>query len=197
MKIGIFGGSFDPVHKGHLAFALRAAEVAGLDKVFLLPEAAPRRRDSVTHYAHRIAMLRIATKPYQKLDVLDMPDKRFTVTQTLPRLQNKFKGDELYLLMGSDIVQYLGSEVWPGTAKLLKEMQLVVGVRGEESSQGIESVLQNITPDKEVIIVQTDAKHASSSDIRRALEQGKDHQSALQSLETYIKQNWIYESIAP
>lgn len=197
MKIGIYSGAFDPVHKGHVAFALKAAVEAGLDKVYFLPEAVPRRRESVTHYGHRVAMLKIATKPYQKLEVLEMPDKRFTVHQTLPRLQSKFKDAELHLLIGSDVVEFLGSKAWPGTDKLLKDMRLIVGVRGDDAQEDIAAVLQGIVNSRAFHIVQTDAKNANSSEIRKALTDGKTHESSLQSLERYIKQNWIYESIAP
>lgn len=196
MKVGIYSGTFDPVHKGHVAFALKAAETAGLDKVYFLPEAVPRRKKGVTHYAHRMAMLRLATKPYERLEILDLPDKRFTVKQTLPRLEKLFGDDELHLLIGSDVVQYLPSG-WPGVDRLLEKMRLIVGIRGDANQQGIVSTLQDIIPARDFYIVQSDSKHARSEDIRSALSRGKTHSSALQMTEEYIKQNWLYVSIAP
>ena len=80
-KVGIFSGTFDPVHAGHIAFALEAMESAGLDKVYFLPESMPRRKSGVTHYAHRLAMLELALKPYNKLSILELPDKQFSVVK--------------------------------------------------------------------------------------------------------------------
>lgn len=194
-KIGIFSGTFDPVHKGHIAFALKAAEAAGLDKVYLLPEAVPRRREGATHYAHRIAMLRLAVKPHRKLAVLDLPDKQFTVARTLPRLKKNFAGDELYLLLGSDVAPYLGSGAWPGTQRLLESVRLIVGLRAGADAAETIALLSELTAESNFLVVQTNDEHASSRDIRRALGQGKDHAAALRSIKNYIKQNWLYVEV--
>lgn len=194
-KIGIFSGTFDPVHKGHVSFALEAAKTAGLDKVYFLPEAVPRRHSGVTHYAHRVAMLRLAIKPYKSLGILDLPDKQFSVNRTLPRLQKKFPDADLHLLLGSDVVQYLGSGAWPSTDTLLKSMKLVVGMRTGEDTDLMIASLQDLVPDRSFHIVMTNAPHASSSDVRAALQRGDSHDNALISLEKYIKQNWLYEVV--
>ena len=65
-RIGIFAGTFDPVHKGHISFALQAIEAAGLDEVVFLPEPRPRHKQSVTDQSHRIAMINLAIKAYPK-----------------------------------------------------------------------------------------------------------------------------------
>lgn len=195
-KIGVFSGTFDPVHKGHVAFALAAAETAGLDKVYLLPEALPRRKQGVTHYAHRIAMLRLAIKPHPKLGILDLPDKQFTVNRTLPRLQKRFKQADLYLLIGSDVVPVLASGAWPDAKNLLSSVKLVVGLRGDEDGQVIAAQLQALLPDRKFHIVKTIDKHASSNAIRASLRQGKSHISSLRSTERYIKKNWLYASVS-
>lgn len=194
-KVGIFSGTFDPVHKGHIAFALEAARAAGLDKIYFLPEAMPRRHSGVTHYAHRIAMLKLAVKPYKSLDVLDLPDKQFSVKQTLPRLQKKFSDTDLHLLLGSDVVRYLDSSAWPAADRLLARMKLVVGMRAGEDKDLVVANLQDLVPDRSFHIVMTDVPHASSSEVRAALQRGRKHDSALTSLENYIKQNWLYEVV--
>jgi len=194
--VGIFSGTFDPVHKGHIAFALKAAEAAGLDKVYLLPEAAPRRKDGVTHIAHRIAMLRLATKPHKKLEVLELPDKQFSVSRTLPRLQKQFDDAELHLLIGSDIVPYLAGGAWPQADRLLAGMRLIVGLRDSGQEQEVAGALQELLSDRSFRIVRADNTFASSRDIRNSLRRGKRHAGALRSLEGYIKANWLYVSIA-
>src|SRR6185295_10705588 len=101
-RIGFFSGTFDPIHKGHIAFALQALEAAELDRVYFMPEAKPRRKEGMTHYGHRVAMLRLALRPHKNLKVLEVPDRQFSVQRTMPRLKTRFKNDQLFLLMGSD-----------------------------------------------------------------------------------------------
>src|SRR5690606_19846410 len=128
----------------------------GLDKVYLLPEAAPRRKDGVTHIAHRIAMLRLATKPHKKLEVLELPDKQFSVSRTLPRLQKQFDDAELHLLIGSDIVPYLAGGAWPQADRLLAGMRLIVGLRDSGQEQEVAGALQELLPDRSFRIVRAD-----------------------------------------
>lgn len=198
MKIGVFSGTFDPVHAGHITFALTAAEQADLDKVYFLPEQVPRRKSGVTHYAHRVAMLKLALKPHQKLEILELPDKQFSMKNTLPRLNKKFETDELFMLIGTDMLRMLSSDEvatqWPGHKQLVDNFSLVVGVRSEtevaEASRMLD-VLQN-----NGVVVETDRQHVSSRSIRGALMNGESHDELLKSLETYVRQNWLYVSPA-
>src|SRR5581483_3364510 len=86
-RIGIYSGVFDPVHAGHIGFALQAVERAGLDKVYFLPERRPYHKQGVEHFGHRVAMLKRATRPHPALSVLELEDISFTVERTLPKLQ--------------------------------------------------------------------------------------------------------------
>ncbi len=71
-KVGILAGTFDPIHIGHIAFALRAIEKAQLDKVILLPEREPRRKRNVTDFNHRLSMLKLSVKSFELLEVLEL-----------------------------------------------------------------------------------------------------------------------------
>ncbi len=198
-KIGIFSGTFDPVHAGHIAFALAAAEQAGLDTVYFMPEQQPRRKEGVTHYAHRLAMLKLALRPYKKLRILELPDRQFTVRSSWPRIKKQFKDSEVHLLIGSDMLRLLSStdaaSQWPGYKKFLHEVRLVVGVRDEIDASEASQLLATVQPGG--VAVETDRPHVSSSAIRRALMQGKQHAELLGSLRSYIDEHWIYASIAP
>src|SRR3982750_4185468 len=99
-RIGIYAGVFDPVHAGHIAFALQAGDKARLDKIYFLPERRPRHKQGVEHFGHRVAMLKRASKPHTKLDVLELEDISFNMERTLPRLQKKLKGEQLVFLFG-------------------------------------------------------------------------------------------------
>lgn len=196
-KIGIFSGTFDPVHAGHIATALEAMKQAGLEKVYFLPERSPRRKEGVTHYAHRIAMLKLALKPYKNLAVLELPDKQFSVTKTLPRLRSRFKNDQLYQIIGSDMVHILVSQddqvQWPGLSTYLTEVTLVVGVRSGTDHEEVKRLLTAIQPGG--IIVLTPSSHVASSVIRLAVSRGKMPDTLLKTVRPYVKKHWLYASI--
>src|SRR3546814_8156923 len=88
-KIGIYSGSFDPVHSGHISFALHAKQAANLDEVYFLQECMPSNKPFVEHYGHRVAMLNRATKPYKDINIIELVAKNFTILKTLPRLKQR------------------------------------------------------------------------------------------------------------
>lgn len=124
MKVGILAGTFDPVHNGHLNFALNSLASKKLDKVIFLPERTPRRKRAVTDYKHRLEMLQIALKPHKKLALLDLPERQFTVEKSLPKIRKKLKNPELYFLFGSDVAIDIAK--WPGAEKL---GNVIIGLR--------------------------------------------------------------------
>lgn len=196
-KVGIFSGTFDPVHAGHIAFALEAMDQAGLDKVYFLPEAKPRRKSGTTHYAHRLAMVELALKPYNRLSVIDLPDKQFSVSKTLPRLKKQFPEDDLYMLIGSDMLMMIASpgsvEQWPGLESFLKSVTLAVGIRDEHDLEKARQCLYEIQ--SKGILIQTNWPEVSSRDIRKSLMRGEEHEWLLASLKKYINNNWLYVSV--
>lgn len=143
MKVGVFSGTFDPVHSGHVAFCLEAKRVCGLDRVVLLPEQNPRGKENVTSLEHRIAMLELATKDYPDLEVLTLNSSRFTVEETLPELRRLFPDDELTLLLGSDVVNALAGG-WPGIKDLCKKMKLVIGLRHGATKEAVDQTMEHL-----------------------------------------------------
>src|SRR5689334_19827674 len=99
LRIGVYAGTFDPVHSGHLSFALQAQTEAKLDEVYFLPERMPRHKTGVEHYGHRVAMLKRAIEPHAALSLVELVDKRFTVNKTMPQLHRVFPDAKIALLM--------------------------------------------------------------------------------------------------
>src|SRR5258708_5333861 len=141
-KIGIFAGSFDPVHKGHIEFALAALKEAKLDKVYFLVEARPRYKTGITHLAHRLAMLKLAINSQKSLAILDFPDRQFSVAKTLPRLNHKFPSDELFLICGSDVLIHLPE--WPLAISLLKRINLIIGIRQSSTKSETDLLVEKL-----------------------------------------------------
>jgi nicotinate-nucleotide adenylyltransferase len=161
-RVGIYSGTFDPVHKGHVSFALEALVQAGLDSVVFLPEREPREKTRVTNFSHRVKMLRLASAEHIALDMVELPDSRFSVQATLPKLQARF-GSDLSLLIGSDVVRTFAFR-WPGLTQLLEQVGLVVALRQEDDKREIETLLRQV--EARFILIDSPANRAASSEVR-------------------------------
>lgn len=192
-RIGIFSGSFDPVHKGHITFALQAIQEVNLDKVYFLPEIRPRKKANITHIGHRVAMLKLAVKAYPKLAVLELPDKQFSVTSTMPRLTKRFGDSDIFFLMGVDVLKHLHE--WVLAKQLLKSSGLVIA-RRVDSRQNIETAINRLPALAQSLYVINNLEPSlSSSQIREDYEKGKSNKYSLKSIDSYIKKHWLYQSV--
>lgn len=183
------------MHKGHISFAFSAIETAQLDEVYFLPEILPRRKLGITHIGHRIAMLKLATRAHPKLKLLELPDKRFTVSATLPRLISHFPDDQLFLMMGSDVLMHF--DRWANIQELLNHVGLIVSVRsGSEVStaMGVATNLPRVL--RELHIVESLAPTISSRQVRQAFHNGQSTDDVLFSVEAYTRKHWLYASVA-
>lgn len=193
-RIGIYAGAFDPVHVGHIGFALQALEEACLDEVIFLPERMPIAKPGVEHYAHRVAMLIRALAPHPRLSVMEMVDRRYSVKRTLPELEVLFPGDALVFLMGSDVVDHVPE--WPYADRLLKRSELVVGVRSAlTTSQITERIGEWATQPVGLTVFESFAPRISSAEIREALRADTGAAGLLSSVRRYAKQQWLYVSV--
>lgn len=192
MKIGILSGSFDPVHTGHIALALAAKQAAGLDIVYLCPEAVPRRKTGVTHIAHRVAMLRLAIRPHQGLELLEFPDKNFSVVQTLPRLDKYFPGADLYYICGMDMLEHMPK--WHLVDRFFNKMTLIVGDRHDVSSH--DNIKQIESLGARVVRVKLPPNaQISSSKLRDSIYRHKHTKGFLKSIRRYVKNHWLYVGV--
>ncbi len=122
MRIGVFGGTFDPVHNGHLLPVEAAAVKFQLRRVFYVPaRVSPHKEASPTDPRHRVAMLALALAGHPDwpidLQELDREPPSYTV-ETLRAIQARHPGDELWLLMGTDSLA--GFARWKAPDEILK-----------------------------------------------------------------------------
>ena len=169
-RIGIFSGTFDPVHSGHISFAIEAMKDCNLDKVVFLPETSPREKEDVTDISLRIEALKKAIGDNENLEVMQLDDEQFTIGETLPKLKDIFKNSSLTLLIGSDIVKTL-SYRWKDIDKLFVDLSLAIGMRIGDSEESISATIREVeTITKNKInynFIYTDHMHLASSQIRR------------------------------
>lgn len=194
-RVGIYAGAFDPVHAGHISFALQALRAAKLDRIYFLPERRPREKSGVEHFGHRVAMLKRALKPHERFEVLELVDVSFSVERTLPALQKRFAGDELVFLFGSDVVPGLSD--WPNADRLLAAGELVVGLRNQDDRASLHAIVEAwpVQP-KAVTVFPSYAPAVSSGRVREALRRRQPAAGLLTSVERYSDRHWLYVSLA-
>ena len=162
--IGIYSGTFDPVHVGHIAFATEAQRAAKLDRVVFMPETQPRGKTGVMDIQERVNLLH-AQLAGTNHTIYQARHPRFTIAETLPELLQEYPDARLSFLMGSDIV--LSLHKWPDIEQLLAEAQLIVGMRGSDNLEAITSLLSDLGARH--LIVTTPHAHISSRQIRQSV----------------------------
>jgi len=193
-RIGVYSGTFNPVHVGHVAFALQALEVGELDEVYFLPERRPRGKEGVEHFAHRIAMLKQALKPHPKLHVLEFDDVSFSVQRTLPKLQKLWPEAQLTFLVGSDVVEQMAQ--WPHVTQLFQSSELIVGMRSRQTVADTKRMISTWSNAPLVTLINSHAPDVSSSKVREALQTRTSAKGMLKSVSRYSNHHWLYVSLA-
>lgn len=165
MNIGIFSGTFDPVHSGHMAFCAAAMEQCGLQKLYVLPEQTPRGKTGVSDLPRRVAWLEAAAVEFEQIEIMTLAEKQFTVHGTLPQLEVLFPGATLTLLVGSDVAKTLPHR-WPDVELLFRRVNLAIGLRGDDTKAEIIDAMERFATPPRYNIITTAEAHQSSSRLR-------------------------------
>jgi len=130
LQIGIFGGTFNPVHEGHLAIAEEVRKTLGLDCVLFIPAGRPphKRGRKILPSRHRLEMVRLAVRDHIGLDVSELeirrPGKSYTI-ETVKQLERQYpKGTRFYLILGLDA--FLDISTWRSPNDLLSRCNAIV-----------------------------------------------------------------------
>jgi nicotinate-nucleotide adenylyltransferase len=200
MRIGIYSGTFDPVHNGHLFFAERAQKLLKLDNILFLPEQQPRGKTPNASYEHRIKMLSIALEtPDINAAVFVSHSPQFSIKNTLPEIQTQTGDAELYMLCGVDVWNALFQNPWPDIEKLISKVIFVIGVRANDSASRVHD--EAIELEKELhlpsgslktrVIVDTMA-HISSTRVRGRYAESASKLDVSESVAEYIAAHRLY-----
>jgi|TARA_R110002020_G_scaffold30237_1_gene95060 nicotinate-nucleotide adenylyltransferase len=136
-KIGLYFGTFNPIHVGHLTIANHMVEFGGLDEVWFVvtPHNPHKKKSSLLDNHHRLAMVRVALEDYPKLKPstveFDLPQPNYTV-HTLTVLEEKYPEQQFCLIMGEDNLKSLHK--WKNYEVILERYELYVYPRISEGS---------------------------------------------------------------
>jgi nicotinate-nucleotide adenylyltransferase len=185
VRVGVLGGTFDPIHLGHLAAARAAVECARLDRVLLVPSAVPpHRRRAVATAEQRLEMSRLAVEEEERLEVSDVEVKRggisYTV-DTLRELKRRRPEDDLFLILGWDAAKLLSTWRQPNEVRRLASLVIVTRPGSGAPTEAAGIVCERPTPD------------ISGSALRRALATGQGVENMLpQAVAGYIAKHGLY-----
>ena len=190
-QVGIFSGSFNPIHIGHLILANYMLEFTYLDEVWFVvtPQNPLKEIDSLLEEKIRLEMTRLAVKDFDRLLVsdieFDMPKPSYTI-ETLTKLKAENPGLEFTLLIGSD--NWVKFPRWKDNERLAKEFKILVYPRlGED-------VLINGLHTENVRLVDAPVVEISSTFIRESIRAGKDVRAFLPNrVYDYILSNKLYK----
>jgi nicotinate-nucleotide adenylyltransferase len=194
MKIGLFFGSFNPVHCGHMIIASYLAEFTDLDKVWFVvsPHNPLKPKQSLLKDHHRLQMVRIAIDDYPKLKASDiefgLPQPSYTI-HTLAHLFDKHPEHQFVLLLGADNLETF--KKWKNWEQILEQVELYVYPRN--GSDG-----GKLLHHPKVKVINAPVMELSSTFIRESIAGGKDVRYMVPgAVWTYLREMHFYEARQP
>jgi len=201
-RVAVFGGTFDPIHNGHLTVAEAAAAQHRLDTVIFVPARRPPHKASEPSAPaeHRLAMIRLAVEGRPGFEVSDCeltrPGTSYTV-DTMRRFRRRLPpGTRLYFIAGSDSVPELPA--WRDLAGLTELCTLVVAARPGRPLEELDALLEHLPEERVAAIkaaaVATTASPVSATEVRRRLAAGRPVAELVpDAVARYIAENKLYK----
>jgi nicotinate-nucleotide adenylyltransferase len=200
MRVGVFGGTFDPVHLGHLILAEQAREQGRLDQVWFIPAARPPHKDPGTLFRHRAEMLHLAVAghPAFRVDELEeaRPGPSFTV-HTLTELSRQHPGNQWFLLIGADTLAELHE--WYDPVGVVRQAGLMVMGRPGERILTPEEIRRALHLSEDLSlqleVIAAPLIDISSHDLRNRAAQGRSLRYFVpRAVEIYAQEKGLYRA---
>lgn len=198
MKIGLFGGTFDPIHLGHVDMIKQLCDHMALDKVYFIPAYIPPHKHKLhmTSYFHRLTMVQLAVKEERMFEVSEFESQStkpsYTI-HTVEHFKREFPEDQLFYIMGVDAFNSI--EEWHHWQKLLRMTNFIVIDRPHKTlsvSKETSDVLKESS--YEVFYLPLHTLPISSTMIRERLTQHESVKEYLNnSVSQYISENHLYQ----
>lgn len=195
MKIGLFGGTFDPLHNGHMKVAQEAKNRMQLDRIIFIPSGDPPHKTDrqITDKKHRLEMVRIAAEQegaFVSDWELTRPRKSYSV-ETVRHFQETYPQDELFFIIGADSFRDMPS--WWHYRQLMELCTFVVVSRPDTDKSSLLSRYQGDEIPPRVFFLDDILMDISSTQIRQMVREGKDVSRLVpEAVNTYILKHQLY-----
>jgi nicotinate-nucleotide adenylyltransferase len=195
MKIGILGGTFNPIHLGHLILAEESREKLNLQRLIFVPTFLPPHKDNsdIARPSERYRMIKLAIKKNKYFSVSDIEIKRnglsYTI-ETIKEFNNRYPHEEIYFIGGGDLASYL--DTWKDLNELLKIARFVVATRPGYPLEKIStySVLRSAA----ILTLTIKAVDISGYEIRRRVKEGRSFRYLVpEQVYRYILKKGLYK----
>ena len=198
IKVGIMGGTFDPIHIGHLILAMEAINYKNLDEVWFIPTGNPnfKQDKNVTDKKKRFEMVKIATQDNDKFKVCDYEINKNDVTyswETMKYLRENYD-DDFYFIMGEDSL--FSVETWENAEDFLKNTKILACIRRQEEMSKLDEKIYELKS-KGFFVEKIPASFIdiSSTKIREKAQSNQDFRYFVPNqVFDYIVRNKLYES---
>ncbi len=201
MRIGLLGGTFDPIHVGHLLLAEQCREAAKLDEVWFLPSYVPPHKldKTISRYEHRCEMVTLATtgQPAFRVEMIEkeLPPPSFTAN-TLAELKLRHPSVTFCLLIGGDSWNELPT--WKEPARVVRQAELVVVPRPGsvlKSTAELAGQIGVTVHELKVTFVTSPLVDVSSTDVRQRARDGRSIRFQVpRAVEEFIRERKLYRA---
>jgi nicotinate-nucleotide adenylyltransferase len=197
-KTGILGGTFNPIHVGHLILAQNAMEECGLDKVIFIPSGCSYLKDpkDIADTRHRVAMTDLAIQNNARFEISSIESDREGNSYTYETLDILHKSEpetRFYYIVGADTLLFM--ENWKNPESIFDKCTVVCAKRDGHSGEVLEQKADYLRQqyNADIIIMDIEETNVSSSMIRKLLAEGKSCKYYLNDdVYGYIKENALY-----
>lgn len=200
MKIGIMGGTFDPIHNGHLMLAEYAYYQFQLDEVWFMPNGNPPHKANDTiesQTKNRVEMVKrtIADKEYFSLQLYEVENKEVNYSyKTMGHFHQVYPEHTFYFIIGADSL--FSIEKWAHPEIFLRNCIVLAAYRGETGTEEMLSQIQYLNKkyDADIHLLNTPNVDISSSDIREKIKEGQSiHEMVPKAVLSYIKEKQLFK----
>ena len=196
-KIGIMGGTFDPIHNGHLMLAEEAYKIYHLDEIWFMPNGRPPHKNIITIESdvhHRVEMVKLAIKPYEYMSLstieTDRPGNTYTA-DTLAQIYNSYK--KIYFIIGADSLLYI--QDWYHPEYICSHCHLLCANRDNNSTDTLMKQKHFLSEKYGAVIdfISVPDLPYSSTDVRKKVSMGLPVTDDVgEDVEEYIKSRKLY-----
>jgi len=199
LRVGLMGGTFDPIHVAHLVCAEAALEQLALDKVVFIPANVPphKQQKKITPAEDRYNLVVLATASNPRFEVsrieLDRPGPSYTLDTLEEMRRRSAPGTELFFITGTDAI--VGVESWHNPDRLFQLARFAAAPRPVVPRETVEEELRRLEKrfGQRIVIVECPALDISSSDLRRRAASGRPIKYLVpEAVEAYILKHGLY-----